>query len=117
MHLTSYGNRSVASFLIACTFVLLIFSAPLNAHAFFPFGGQIGFLFKCENPVIYTTLGPPRGGSFVWSPGTRTYLYGPPAHTGQWLLGAAGPISICIISIDPPAFFFGLNMIIEGSSV
>lgn len=108
---------TVQTFLIVIILlgVLFIFS-PFSAHAITkPFGGRTLTAISCRNAVIYTIIGPPVGGNYVWTPGTRTYLYGPPS-VGRWNLGTAGPPSICVISVNPPIFFFGLTMIMLGTS-
>ena len=106
---------------VACgVFVSLIFfgifMTPLPVAAITkPFGGLTTFLFNCRNMVKYVVIGPPVGGEYIWHPGTRTYLFGPPS-VGRWNLGLAGPPSICVVSINPPIFFFGLTMIMLGTS-
>jgi len=88
---------------------------PSLAFAF-PFGGQIHQIIFCYNNAIYVNLGPPRGGPFVWTPSTRTYRFGPPLHTGQWLLGLAAPPYYCVVSRQPIIVWSGILMTMEGSS-
>jgi len=91
-------------------------SAP-RAEAVVNFGGSIGTIIPCVNTVIYTVLGPPRGGKYLWSPNvTKTYPFGPPSHSGQWLLGNAGPAYFCLESVLPLIVHPGLLMIMMGSS-
>ena len=81
------------------------------------FGGPIGTIIGCVNTVIYTVLGPPRGGKYLWSPSvTQTYAFGPPSHGGQWLLGEAGPNYFCIESVLPLIVHPGLLMVMMASS-
>lgn len=82
----------------------------------FPFGGQINQIIFCYNNAIYANLGPPRGGPFIWTPSTRTYRFGPPTRTGQWLLGLAAPPYYCIVSKQPIIVWSGILMTMEGSS-
>jgi hypothetical protein len=89
--------------------------APALVFAF-PFGGQINQIIFCYNNAIYTNLGPPRGGPFIWTPSTRTYRFGPPMRTGQWLLGLAAPPYYCIVSKQPIIVWSGILMTMEGSS-
>lgn len=106
-------RRFITAVLIVCSLAL----APLRAEAIVHFGGAVGTVYGCVNTVIYATLGPPRGGAYVWSPQvTRTYSFGPPTHSGQWVLGNAGPSYFCIYSIFPIIVFPGLLMLMEGSS-
>ena len=82
----------------------------------FPFGGQINQIIFCYNDAIYTNLGPPRGGPFIWTPSTRTYRFGPPLRSGQWLLGLAAPPYYCIVSKQPIIVWSGILMTMEASS-
>ncbi len=100
------------------TFVLtsilaLIFPAVAFA---FPFGGQASIVIPCYNNAIYAGLGPPRGGPYIWTPGTRTYQFGPPTHAGQWLLGLAGIPYYCIVSVVPIIVWSGSMITMMGSS-
>lgn len=98
-------------------FIILFvtFSAP-KAEAVY-FGGSVGIIIGCVNTVIYTILGPPRGGPYLWSPSvTKTYSFGPPSHSGQWLLGEAGPSYFCVQSVSPIIVHPGLLMVMMGSS-
>lgn len=96
---------------------LAAFVGLLPSLAFaFPFGGQIHQIIFCYNDAIYTNVGPPRGGPFIWTPSTRTYRFGPPLRTGQWLLGLAAPPYYCIVSKQPIIVWSGILMTMEGSS-
>jgi len=91
------------------------FAFPLVALAF-PFGGMIGQIVFCYNNAIYAQVGPPNGGPFIWTPSTKTYQFGPPTHSGQWLLGLAAPPYYCLVSIQPIIVWSGILMTMEGSS-
>ncbi|HET8581352.1 MAG TPA: hypothetical protein VFL98_02710 [Candidatus Paceibacterota bacterium] len=97
--------------------VIGAFSAwsPRIADAF-PFGGQASIVQPCFNDAIYVLLGPPRGGAFIWTPGTKTYEFGPPRHAGQWLLGLAGAPYMCIVSPVPLIIWSGTYITMMGSS-
>jgi len=88
---------------------------PLLAFAF-PFGGQIGTIVPCYNNAIYANLGPPIGGPYIWTPSTRTYQFGPPRASGQWLLGLASAPYYCVVSIDPVIVWPGTHIDMMGSS-
>ncbi|OGG57961.1 hypothetical protein A2853_03485 [Candidatus Kaiserbacteria bacterium RIFCSPHIGHO2_01_FULL_55_17] len=89
---------------------------PLSVHAF-PFGGRASVVLRCVyNSTIYANLGPPRGGEFIWTTGTKTYLFGPPAFAGQWLLGLAGAPYYCIYRISPLTIYTGIAITMMGSS-
>lgn len=102
--------------ILACVLFFGILFTPYTVSAITkPFGGLTTFLFDCRNLVKYVVIGPPVGGEYIWHPGTKTYLFGPPS-VGRWNLGLAGPPSICVVSVNPPIFFFGLSMIMLGTS-
>jgi hypothetical protein len=102
--------RGIAGIILA----LLMF-APATALAQ-PFGGPITQIIFCYNQAIYTVVGPPRGGIYIWTPGTKTYPFGPPAHAGQYLLGLYGAPYYCLVSIVPIIVFPGIAMTMLGSS-
>ncbi len=95
--------------------VLVALSTPSSVFAI-PFGGQIGVYLQCYNTAIFTALGPPRGGQYIWSPATRTYQFGAPRGVGQWLLGLASAPYYCVYSIFPVLVAPGLHMDMMGSS-
>lgn len=97
-----------------CAFGLL--ALPIFAYAF-PFGGQASLVHRCYNQTIYVVLGPPIGGPYVWVAGfTKTYQFGPPAHSGQWLLGLAGAPYACVYEIEPLDVRAATAIIMMGSS-
>jgi len=96
--------------------VALVFIMPVSVFAF-PFGGQASVVIPCFNDsAIYAMLGPPVGGPFVWTPSTQTYSFGPPSHAGQWLLGNAGPLYLCLVTIDPIFTLPATAILMMGSS-
>ena len=88
---------------------------PVLAYAF-PFGGQISTIVPCYNQAIYSMLGPPVGGPYIWTPATKTYEFGPPSHSGQWLLGLASAPYYCLVSIQPIIVWAGIAIDMMGSS-
>lgn len=96
--------------------VSALIAVPAIASAF-PFGGRASTVLICPyNSTIYVNLGPPRGGEYIWTSATRTYLFGPPSHAGQWLLGLAGAPYYCIYRISPLTIYTGIAMTMLGSS-
>jgi hypothetical protein len=93
----------------------IVLAVPAFAFAF-PFGGNASEVIPCYNNAIYALLGPPRGGPFLWTPSTQTFQFGPPRHSGQWLLGNAGPPYFCLVSILPITVYDGTDIIMMGSS-
>lgn len=89
--------------------------APVAAFAS-PFGGQASQVVPCVNTAIYALVGSPDGGTFVWTPATITYQFGPPTHAGQWLLGLSGIPYVCIVSFDPLITWGATNIVMMGSS-
>jgi hypothetical protein len=101
--------------LFAALVAVITLSFPFMAFAF-PFGGAIGQIVFCYNNAIFASVGPPRGGPMIWTPSTKTYQFGPPSHSGQWLLGLAAPPYYCLVSIQPIIVWSGILMTMEGSS-
>ncbi len=117
MALLWYSKNLVTKLLVITIIVtsLSIFYTPRVYAGVF--GGAAGAVIPCFNAVIWTSVGAPRGGQYIWAPGvTRTYEYGPPAHSGQWLLGLYGAPYFCIVSPLPLIIFPGLLMTMLGSS-
>ncbi len=113
-----YINK-IISYTIVTIFVVSsgIFAFAPKVEAVNVFGGAASQVINCYNDVIWTSVGPPRGGRYIWAPGvTRTYEYGPPSHAGQWLLGLFGAPYFCIVSPQPLIIFPGLLMTMLGSS-
>ncbi len=98
--------------------IITIFVLPVKTSAAIQFGGSIQRIIGCVNDgLIYTLLGPPRGGEYIWSPTvTDTYAFGPPKRTGQWLLGNAAVSHFCIASVIPWDVKPGWLMMSVGSS-
>ncbi len=96
---------------------ILLFLAPVIAAAQTnPFGGPITSIIFCYNQAIWTTVGPPVGGIYIWTPSTVTYPFGPPAHAGQYLLGLYGAPYYCLVSIVPIIVYPGISITMMGSS-
>lgn len=87
----------------------------LSVPAGIPFGGPITSMIFCDNGAIYTILGPPTPGPYVWMPGTISFRYGPPSFVGQFLLGASTPppTGVCL---RWPTILYGSLIIMHGSS-
>ena len=102
--------------LLARVSMSLVFLIMPQVTLAFPFGGQASIVIPCYNQTIYALLGPPIGGPFVWTPSTKTYQFGPPSHAGQWLLGLAGPLYECLVSIDPIIVYSATAILMMGSS-
>jgi len=95
--------------------LITLLSMPLSAAAANVFGGRVGASFPCFNVAIWTTVGAPRGGLYIWTPATRTYPYGRPA-SGKWVLGLYGIPYFCIVWIAPLFVLPGISMTMVGTS-
>lgn len=109
--LSSKVKISILSILVSLGMV----SAPIIASAA-PFGGNISQVIMCYNQAIWANVGPPRGGQYIWTPATQTYRFGPPSHSGQWLLGLSGAPYYCLVSIIPIIVYPGIDITMMGSS-
>lgn len=117
---------SIFALLSAFALVFLFTPALTSAQtgALSPFGGQILAMKPCLNFAtgsFHITLGPPKGGSFIYQVGiSLSYLNGPPTHPGQWLLGMSAPGPRCATDIDDGDFTgwrTGGLIIFHGSSL
>ena len=104
-------KRILIVFIVVVTLI-----API-ANAGIEWGGQVQRVHACWNNVIFTTVGPPIGGNYMWAPGvTRTYGNGAPSHPGQWLMGLYGAPYFCIVTQIPLMTWPGTLMTLMGSS-
>ncbi len=101
-------------FLVTMAIVPLLSPALVSAA---PFGGQAAQVVPCYNNAIFSRVGPPRGGDYIWTPATQTYRNGPPTHAGQWLLGLSGAPYYCIVSILPVNVWAGIGITMLGTSL
>lgn len=112
--LSSAFSRRLAAFALLIAAISL-YLTPLSALAK-EFGGQTSVVLPCYNAAIYTVVGPPRGGTYIWTPSTKTYSNGPPTHPGQWLIGLTGVPYICLAWIVPIIVIPGISISMMGSS-
>ncbi len=112
MSYTSY-MRAIAGTLAG---IILLMAPTAVVAQTNPFGGPITQIIFCYNQAIWTTVGPPVGGIYIWTPSTVTYQFGPPAHVGQYLLGLYGAPYYCLVSIVPIIVFAGISITMMGSS-
>ncbi len=89
--------------------------APVVTSAF-PFGGRITLFHVCYNETIFARLSAPVPGDYVWTTATRTYQFGPPRASGQWLLGLTGIPFDCLWSFNPTFPVPAIAIMMMGSS-
>ncbi len=102
--------RAALLFLITLSLI-----TPAVGHAF-PFGGQITLYHVCYNETLFARLSPPVPGDYVWTRATRTYQFGPPRGTGQWLLGLTAIPFDCLWSVNPINVVPAMAIMMMGSS-
>jgi hypothetical protein len=101
----------------AIAVALVVLGAILPSFALaFPFGGQTSTVVPCYNQAIFARVGAPNGGDYIWTPSTKTYEFGPPSFSGQWLLGLASAPYYCVVSIEPVIVWSGIAIDMMGSS-
>ena len=100
---------------VASALLFVTLSMPLSASAANVFGGKVGVAFPCFNIAIWTTVGGPRGGLYIWTPATKTYPNGHPAP-GKYVLGLYGIPYFCITLIAPLYVLPGISITMMGSS-
>ena len=85
---------------VACLLLVGSISIPTTSTSLaVPFGGKIVQFFPaCVAPVgAAMRLSLPTPYPLMYLPGSRSYSYGPPVRTGQWLLGMSGPYVPCLV--------------------
>ncbi len=100
-------------FSVALLMLATIIPTAVNA---FPFGGRITLFHVCYNETIFARLSAPVPGDYIWTTGTRTYQFGPPRASGQWLLGLTGIPADCLWSFDPIFPVPAIAIMMMGSS-
>ena len=101
--------------LVTTLVLVVVIATPTLSSAANVFGGKVSAAIPCFNVAIWTTVGAPRGGIYIWTPATRTYPFGPPG-SGRYTLGLYGIPYFCIVSIAPLIVFPGIAMTMEASS-
>lgn len=107
--------RSRLRFALAGLIISAALAFPFTARAY-PFGGQVETIIPCFNAAIFAVVGGPRGGAYIWTPSTRTFQFGPPTHSGQFLLGLTSVPYICLVLIAPLFVLPGIGIGMMGSS-
>ena len=111
--------------------VLIILFTPLSVFAFSfsnplgsPFGGRITSVIPCTCSVPPTmlkiTVGPPKGGSFLYIPGISTLYQHYNLLPPSWVLGTSIGRRECLVGFPPactPAGFGGTIIRMTGTSL
>ena len=80
-----------------------------------PFGGQITQVIRCNDGSLWMAI-KPAGQSptpQIWTPSTKTYMYGPPMRPGQWVLGLDASPGVCYVG---KFAIYGTTMLMVGDS-
>jgi hypothetical protein len=98
----------------ALCFVALLF--PFSALAFTPMGGLVVFMRPCNTGYLITVVNPGviGSGEFMWTPGTISFLYGPPV-LHEWVLGTTDVPLPCFVG--PVLYGFGQRITFMGTSL
>lgn len=103
--------------------IILTLLVPTGAaFAQVPFGGPIISMRPCYYPWggWQITLGPPTPGTYLYQWGlSRSFLFGPPIHPGQYLLGVSTGVASCASYYDDGwrGWRSGGLILFHGSSV
>jgi len=105
----------LAKFAAAVTcFAALAF--PFSALAITPMGGYVTFVRPCNTGYLITVINPwgIGSGEFMYTPGTISFLYGPPLiHT--WVLGMTDVPLPCFIGTV--LYGWGQRITFHGTSL
>jgi len=83
--------------ILLLTVIFLASSLPYPAEAIRPFGGPITWYFPGCNQGSLLYVGPPVGGQFMYTGSSKSFLFGPPTHVGQYLLGMSAGYLVCTV--------------------
>ena|SRR3989338_1751966 len=114
-----FQKLHIPTFFILPIFIVSFFTFNTReAFALGPFGGAILSIYPCNNG-LKITLSPPTPGLYFYPWGAISYLFGPPSHPGQLLLGMSGPPVVCLTSCEDGecASLGGDVIIYHGSSL
>lgn len=95
---------------------LLALAFPFSAFAITPVGGYVTFVRPCDYGYLITVVNPLviGSGEFMWTPGTISFLYGPPImHT--WILGITDAPLPCWIGTT--FYGWGQRITFHGTSL
>ncbi|MSR70952.1 hypothetical protein EXS62_02840 [Candidatus Kaiserbacteria bacterium] len=112
-----YVNRLLIALVIAAGL-----TTPTAAYALgVPFGGRVTAVWPCFNGGMYEVVVGPKGGAFVWTPFSLTYL-NYQIRPGVSQLGVADVPYGCVVGFTPttppiPIVWFGLRVQIIGTSL
>lgn len=94
--------------------VVLVFSAIFyrTQAAGLPFGGMVTVSIPCtcSTGMFLLTIGPPRGGQFVYQVGTQAYSNFNLPRVGVWTLGLYVPGGVCMIYAGKSCVATGLPL-------
>lgn len=113
---TTVGALIIIAFLLPFPYLARAQALPglLN-----PFGGPILAITVCAVPAagLLLSIGPPRGGDFLYIPGiSRLFLFFS-IRPGAWTLGLAGPDALgCFIRVSVRRGFI-LQLVGEGAPI
>ena len=106
-------------YFLATTALLGSFLFPFSALAVTPVGGYVTFVRPCNSGYLITVINPwgVGSGEFMYTPGTISFLYGPPRiHT--WVLGMTDVPLPCFIGASPPVLIgWGQRITFHGTSL
>ena len=128
MHKTdqSLAHRVIVVFFVMFMVAMFVLIPPQRAEALtplIPFGGLSLSVTPCPCSFsLLITVGPPLGGSFIYTPGAMLYLFGQIFRPGVWLLGLAAPAPVpCVIFVPSPPWCvpiaWGLPILMVGTSM
>jgi hypothetical protein len=100
----------------AAAICLVALALPFSVSAFTPMGGLVTFLRPCNTGYLITVINPGLIGSgeYMWTPGTLSFLYGPPL-IGEWVLGMTDVPLPCFIGTV--LYGYGQRITFMGSSI
>ncbi|OGC89000.1 hypothetical protein A3D70_02115 [Candidatus Adlerbacteria bacterium RIFCSPHIGHO2_02_FULL_54_18] len=102
---------------LLAAFLVIGLSLPVaTLAAGIPFGGRVATIFYCLNGVIYENIIGPKGGLYIWVPGTLTFAHYQ-IRPGVNQIGTADVIFPCVVSYHPLYIVWAPRIQIIGTSL
>jgi hypothetical protein len=98
----SKNLKKVLIFFILISTVFLFLALPVSAQN--ALGGRILFSLPCTNGGFALTVGPPKGGIFLYQLGVSTLYREYQLRPGPWALGSFSYGGICVVGVPPFGF-------------
>ncbi len=102
--------RNILAALIGVALIISVYIYKTQASGLLPFGGLVAASIPCtcSTGMFLLTIGPPRGGQFIYQTGTQAFQNFNLPRPGVWALGLYSPVGVCLVYAGKSCVPFGL---------